>query len=225
MKGPLPLAHLCAQHTLQFASCMHQRVGKLSLLSSLHCSFLAVWYTLFWDFLWFVGYAERQVCRSAVRCACKLIFPPRIYQYGEDSVGFPLLLCSMDTELKRADPNSYPFYLLQGFQELICRPNAKETNIALVLEHYPLAKHEARLTEVVQLDHCRHDLAVRLVLEHCRQLLCDGGVDPPLVLGPGSELLLGHLDLAHLGVLVHSCQDANAPSLSSPPMLLKRMNS
>ena len=145
-----------------------------------------------------------------------------MYQYGEDSVGFRLLLCSMDMELKRADPHSYPFYLLQGFQELICRPNADDTNIALVLERYPLAKRKARLTKVVQLDHGQHNLAVRLVLEHCRQLLCDRGVDLPLVLGPGTELMLGHPDLAHLKVLVHSCQDANAPDQVGPVNLWDR---
>ncbi len=47
-------------------------------------------------------------------------------------MGFRLLLDSMDTELKKANPHSYPYDLLQGFQELLCLPNMEETNIALL---------------------------------------------------------------------------------------------
>ncbi len=79
-------------------------------------------------------------------------------------MGFRLLLGSMDTELKRADPHSYHFDLLQGLQELLRCPNLEETNIALAFQGHPLEKHKARLREVVQLDHGRHDHAVRLIL-------------------------------------------------------------
>ncbi len=46
---------------------------------------------------------------------------------------------SMNAELKRANPHPYPFDLLQGLQELFCRPDPEETNVALVLERRPLA--------------------------------------------------------------------------------------
>ncbi len=148
--------------------------------------------------------------------------------YEEDFKGLRLLLGSMDTELKRADPHPYPIHLSQGFQELLCHPDLEKTNIALVLERRPLAKLEARLREVIQLDHGRHDLAVWLVLQHHRQLCCDGGVIPQLVLGPGTKLVLGHLYLLHqllfedLGVLVHSPKDANAPDQVEPVNLRDR---
>ncbi len=135
---------------------------------------------------------------------------------------FRLLLGSMDTELKRADPHSYPFNLLQGHHELFHRSDLEETNIALVFEHRPLAKNEALHREIIQFGHCHHDLAVWLVLQHRRQLCCDGGVDPPLILGPGTELVLGHCDLAHqllrecLRLLIHSCQDSNASHMVGP---------
>ncbi len=73
-----------------------------------------------------------------------------------------------------------------------------------------------------------HDFAVRLILQHCRQLHSDGGVHPPLTLGPSVELMLGHLDVAHqllredLRFLVHSRQDADAPDEVGPVDLRDR---
>ncbi len=98
----------------------------------------------------------------------QLIAPPHTYKYKQGPVGFRLPLGSMDTELTRANPHSYPSDLLQGFQEFFCRPNPEDTNIALVLERRPLAQHEARPREVVHLDRGRHDLAIQLVLQHRR---------------------------------------------------------
>ncbi len=110
---------------------------------------------------------------------------------------FCLLLGSMDTELKRANPHSYLFDLLQGLQEFFRYSNPEETDIDLILERRPLAKNEARLRETVQLGHGRHDLAIRLVLQHRRQFCGDEGVLPPLVLCPRTEFVLGHLDFSH----------------------------
>ncbi len=112
-------------------------------------------------------------------------------------MGFCLLLGSMNTELNRANPHSYPFDLLQGLQEFFPHPNPEETNVALILERRPFARHEALRMETVQLGHRRHDLAVLLVFQHRRQLCSDGGVFSPLVLSPCLELVLGHLDVSH----------------------------
>ncbi len=112
-------------------------------------------------------------------------------------MGFCLLLGSMDTELNRAKPYSYPFDLLQGLQEFFRHPNLEETDVALVFERCPLPKHEALCRETVQLGHGCHDLTVRLVFQHRRQLCSDGGVFSPLVLSPCLELVLGHLDVSH----------------------------
>ncbi len=63
----------------------------------------------------------------------------------------------------------------------------------MVLEQRPLAQHEARLGEIVDFDRGRPDFAVRLILQHRRQLRSDGGVFPLLTLGPSAELGLVHV--------------------------------